>query len=86
MVRQFGILLAGVTKVASSVTSLSGQTNFQKSVDENATVLALYHDLNAILSSAVTGVSNAIQTLEHYSFLWNTDPNTYLHNFLHHTW
>ena len=68
------------------MTSFSGEINFQTSVEENDNVLALQQELNSALSTAVAGVTDSVQSLEKYNFLWNTDPNTYLHNFLHYTW
>ena len=84
MLQQFAVLLAGVTKIAGSMTSLCGQVQFQNSVDENGAVVALRQELSAALTSAVNCVTQSVLTLEQYNFLWNTDPNTYLHNFLHH--
>ncbi len=86
MIQQFSTLLFGICKVASSMTSFSGEINFQTSVEENDNVLALQQELNSALSTAVAGVTDSVQSLEKYNFLWNTDPNTYLHNFLHYTW
>lgn len=68
------------------MTPLSGQINFQTSVEENPNVLALQQELNTALANAIAGVTDSVQSLEQYNFLWNTDPNTYLHNFLHYTW
>ncbi len=77
--------MTGVAKVASSMVPLSKEIHFQTSVDTNASVMNLQQDLNNTVSNAVENLPNAVQTLEQYSFLWNTDPNVYLHNFLHHT-
>ena len=84
MVQQFEVLVAGISRVASSMTSLSNQIQFQVSVDENPTVIALRQELNSTISNAVTGVTTSVTVLEQYSFIWNTDPNVYLHNFLLH--
>ncbi len=86
MLQQFSTLLFSVSKVASSMTSLSGEIKFQTSVEENVNVLALQQELNTALSTAVAGLADSVQSLEKYDFLWNTDPNTYLHDFLNFTW
>ncbi len=86
MLQQFSTLLSGILKVANSMTPLSGQINFQTSVEENANVIALQQELNTALANAIAGVTDSVQSLEQYNFLWNTDPNTFLHNFLHYTW
>lgn len=85
IMQQFNILMAGVAKVSSSMVPLSKEMQFQFSVDNNTSVVTLQQELNTIVSNAVAGVSEAVLSLEQYSFLWNTDPNVYLHNFLHHT-
>jgi hypothetical protein len=85
IMQQFSVLMTGVAKVASSMTPLSKEIQFQFSVDNNTVVMTLQQDLNTTVSNAVMGVSESVQSLEQYSFLWNTDPNMYLHNFLHHT-
>lgn len=85
IMQQFSLLITGVAKVASSMVPLSKDVQFQTSVDNNASIVTLQQDLNAAVASAVTGVSNSVQSLEQYAFLWITDPNVYLHNFLHHT-
>ena len=85
IMQQFALLMTGVSKVASSMVPLSKEIQFQRSVDSNTSVMTLQQDLNNTVSNAVAGVSSAAQSLEQYSFLWNTDPNVYLHNFLHHT-
>jgi len=68
------------------MTSLSGEINFQKSVDEKTGVLELKQQLNATLSRAVFGVATSVKLLEEYSFFWNTDPNIFLEKFLNYTW
>ncbi len=86
MLQQLSSLLSGISKVASTMTSLSGEINFQKSVDEKTGVLELKQQLNATLSRAVFGVATSVKLLEEYSFFWNTDPNTFLEKFLNYTW
>lgn len=85
MLQQFGVLINGVAKIASSMTPLSGKTNFQNSIDSNASIKSLQRELTSSITSAVSGISQSVHSLEQYAFVWNTDPNTYLHNFLHYT-
>ena len=84
MVQQFEVLVAGIARVASSMTSLSNHLQFLVSVEENPQVLALRQQLNLTISNAVAGVTTSVAVLEQYSFIWSTDPNVYLHNFLVH--
>lgn len=85
IIQQFLLLMNGVTKVSCSMTSLSGTIQFQSVVDSNPNIISLQQEMEVAVTNAVAGVSESVQTLEQYSFLWNTDPNVYLHNFLHYT-
>ena len=82
LVQQFDNLLKCLTKISSLITSFVGPCNFTDRVECNSMVLTAQQKLYSSMATAVHNVQRAVDFLQKFSFLWQTDKATFLKTFL----